>query len=537
MSDAPMKTLDLFDDPSTTLRLVCSVLRDMGARVSYDGEDGVVSRCEPWRNSHASAETPDDRVLFVVRSTSLETCAHRHPGATMLALGEGDGPSLAPDMRKCTILAFFPEAEPPDEDLIAARIAYHLVAFNAWTTLLDSLKPPKTLHDFIECGGKLLKAPLCLVDDRGSLMASSAPSDMTQCALEDAARFEELDRPSPARVSLHSLPGSAALIAPLQAMGKHHGAAYLLFPEGAQPDQKTIAAFEAFSSRCAHFVARHVSTPERLEERQAALVSLLLKHEKSDKAKIEREAADIELKVRCHYRVILIDGPHNTFPSARSLMLSTLRTRFPDCLPLEHDGQTVILAPEANAGMKIGSERIGELEALCSERQCRCYASDAVESLHVLWYAYGEAQAAKSFRRNIDLARAPWKSAGQPDSGVYQFYEAVTFFSPIAAPDLDFLNKSYRAIPLQSVMAHDAENKGDDLPILYCYLSLGEKTQAVATRMCMHRNNIRYRIDQIKRRYSFDLDDHFVRSRLLNDFQLMIAQSKEFRENLEKQLG
>lgn len=115
--------------------------------------------------------------------------------------------------------------------------------------------------------------------------------------------------------------------------------------------------------------------------------------------------------------------------------------------------------------------------------------------------------------------------------------EAVTFFNPTTSPDFDFLNRSYRSIPLQSVIVHDAEAKGDDLPMLYCYLSLEQKTQAVAARMCMHRNNVRYRIDQIKQRYGFDLDDPFVHSRLLNDFQLMISQSAEFRETLRGQLG
>ena len=86
--------------------------------------------------------------------------------------------------------------------------------------------------------------------------------------------------------------------------------------------------------------------------------------------------------------------------------------------------------------------------------------------------------------------------------------------------------------PLEKLLEHDLDNDSHDFALLWYFLSYERNASLVGRRMFMHRNSVLYHVRQIEKRFVLDLDDWYVRERLLNDYRFLFMRLPD--ETIEK---
>ena len=75
--------------------------------------------------------------------------------------------------------------------------------------------------------------------------------------------------------------------------------------------------------------------------------------------------------------------------------------------------------------------------------------------------------------------------------------------------------------PLEKLLEHDLDNSSHEFALLWYFLSYERNASLVGRRMFMHRNSVLYHVRQIEKRFDLDLDDWYVREKLLMDYRFL----------------
>lgn len=87
--------------------------------------------------------------------------------------------------------------------------------------------------------------------------------------------------------------------------------------------------------------------------------------------------------------------------------------------------------------------------------------------------------------------------------------------------DREFHEFSLSYSPLEKLLAADLENDTHDFALLWYFLSYERNASLVGRRMFIHRNSVLYHVRQIEKRYDLDLDDWYVREKILMDYRFL----------------
>ena len=86
--------------------------------------------------------------------------------------------------------------------------------------------------------------------------------------------------------------------------------------------------------------------------------------------------------------------------------------------------------------------------------------------------------------------------------------------------------------PLEKLLEHDLDNASHEFALLWYFLSYERNASLVGRRMFMHRNSVLYHVRQIEKRFDLDLDDWYVREKLLMDYRFLFMRLTD--ETIEK---
>ncbi|SHI03765.1 PucR C-terminal helix-turn-helix domain-containing protein [Sporobacter termitidis DSM 10068] len=119
------------------------------------------------------------------------------------------------------------------------------------------------------------------------------------------------------------------------------------------------------------------------------------------------------------------------------------------------------------------------------------------------------------------------------ESRVFYYNDIYVFHilqcSEIGSADL-FTNSPYTK-SLKTLMEYDKEHDGNLIEILYCYLLCERRPTAVGNILHMHRNTVLYHIGRIIEIIGTDLDDYWVRLKLMLAFHYLELQAANIKSN------
>lgn len=202
-----------------------------------------------------------------------------------------------------------------------------------------------------------------------------------------------------------------------------------------------------------------------------------------------------------------------------SYYLYRLLDLMPDEKAVAYDGKVVLLHKQSEAGYRQFDAQVALFQ---NTYEGVCGVSNTVDSIFDIPFAYQQACHALK-QLEAQTLRLEGRTSGTPRERIVHFGLCYPDYLLLAPKDdrlLAFCLKNSITMHIK----HDDEHTGtDNLGLLCAYLVGERKASTVCTQLHMHRNTLLYRIESMRKRYKFDLDDENVRRSILLEHALIRA--------------
>lgn len=223
------------------------------------------------------------------------------------------------------------------------------------------------------------------------------------------------------------------------------------------------------------------------------------------------------------YKIMLRDV--HSYPIAR--LLDEFLTLLPDASAISHGYEIISLNQMGAATEDTNMERI---RPFLEKYDAVCGVSEPINTLLDFSTAYTQATRALGIGEALLNYEPVWnttvgvKNATHPprDRSVFYYDDIFVYYALAAGRNGEF--DIYRKTPyldvVRSLMESDREHGTNNAQMLFTYLVTERRATQTGELLHMHRNNVLYRIPRIEEQIGLNLDDYWVRLKLLLAFHL-----------------
>ncbi|MGM9606283.1 MAG: PucR family transcriptional regulator [Oscillospiraceae bacterium] len=293
------------------------------------------------------------------------------------------------------------------------------------------------------------------------------------------------------------------------------------------PDANLLALFEIMVQNCAlRFQHQQTFTPRTGHLYDSLFNDILFgklddPHIITERAKIS--GLPLEGTFRC-YKIMLRDARFYSIAH----VLDEFLALFPSARAISHGYEIIVLDQQITpAEDRCDASLLPFLE----KYNAVCGISEPFHFLLDFFFAYTQAGRAIEIGQPLSEYEPVWKAAaeGQDTAGLAQrllvfYYDDVFVYYALSQRPLDsfdpFRNTPYLDL-VRDLIQNDLEKGTNNAQVLYTYLTSERRATKTGQLLHMHRNNVLYRIPRIEEQIGLDLDDYWVRTKLLLAFHLI----------------
>ena len=292
-----------------------------------------------------------------------------------------------------------------------------------------------------------------------------------------------------------------------------------------QPTASVLSLFECLAENCALcFQQQQCADPHTGHYYDSFINDLLFNGLDNPRIIAERaKLAGLSMHGRFQCLKIILQDV-NSFPTAR--LMDLIAGCLPDSPIITHNYEIIVLHSAADSG-KAAPELI---RPLLEKHNALCGVSEPFDALPDYPIAYTQATRAIGLGEPLLRFEPEWdRMAGAPgciapprDAHIFYYDDIFVYYAAMAAhtASFDVFAKTPYLEIVRSMLDADREHGTNNAQMLYTYLACERKATRTGELLHMHRNNVLYRIPRIAESVGLDLDDYWVRFKLLLAFHL-----------------
>lgn len=239
------------------------------------------------------------------------------------------------------------------------------------------------------------------------------------------------------------------------------------------------------------------------------------------------------------FKILLREG--DSYPVAR--LLDELLSRFPGVSAISHGYEIVALNQRRTAQDAAVSP---EMQDFLDRYGAVCGVSEPFHALSELPAAYTQASRALGIGEVLRRHERGWNASvsapgatHSPRRGPVFYYDDVVVYYALSQArngSVDVFQLTPYLELVQELLRSDREHRTDNARMLYVYLASERRATRTGELLHMHRNNVLYRIPRIAEKLGLELDDYWVRLKLLLAFHLTeLEEAHRMQDGTEEQ--
>lgn len=281
-------------------------------------------------------------------------------------------------------------------------------------------------------------------------------------------------------------------------------------------DMKDLALKEELLYRLAQIVGedlqKHNHFHVNRRQRYVNFMWMLLEGKYPNKQAIERAMEEFEIKFNGKYQVVLLhiirDNEETLYENDMLNVLSSqVQAKLPEVLSVLHN-QDLVLVFNMPEHTQISEYEMDVLKQVAEVNHLSVGISH-------------------SFRELSDISQFYWQAKEAAEFGYDMLHQNCTEFREISHFSMFHLvqqNMDCMSLvdpDLVKMYFSEKENMQDYFLTLYYYLLYDGNTNAVSQQTHVHRNTVLYRIDKLQDKMGFQLNNGFIKMKLLLSFEIL----------------
>lgn len=289
-----------------------------------------------------------------------------------------------------------------------------------------------------------------------------------------------------------------------------------------EPTPSMLELFELLCESVDHYLHDHYSKDSINHYMYEYVLVDLIENENVDTSTMEERIKYIGLSYQSDYQLLHIsfDELHNV---SLPYVVEQLMSLFSDSRPFIHDNHIMMLMnyrSKNNSVREIRESQFERLEEFLVRHNAYAGCSNSFTTLHSLRNASVQARTAVEIALQLRERHHTFKPRGSSAKRIF-LYDDYYVYHMFSSCSKEVSLESLCTECLLDMMQRDKENGTNWLNILYVYLQHDRKPTEAAKVLHMHRNNVIYHIERIEKHYELNLDDPYLRLRLLLSYKAM----------------